>query len=123
MASASTRKREGGGIYTLLGLLAGAAIGGAVGLVYSPGSGKENRKRLAGWANARVSEASSKAQSQAQQLRDRAESQAQELRAKVESQAHELRGEAESRVEEIGDRVEARASEVRDKTEEALPTS
>jgi gas vesicle protein len=112
MASASTRKREGGGIYTLLGLLAGAAIGGAVGLVYSPGSGEENRKRLAGWANNRVSEASSKAQSQAKQLRDRAE-----------SQAHELRGEAESRVEEIGDRVEARAAEVRDKAEEALPTS
>ena len=93
-------------------VLGAGAIGCAVGLVYSPGSGEENRKRLTQWANSRVSQASSKAQSQAQQLR-----------AKVESQARELRSEAESRIEEMGDKAEAQASELRDKAEEALPTS
>jgi gas vesicle protein len=40
--------REGGRALTLLGLLLGTAIGAAVGLVYSPSTGAENRKRLAG---------------------------------------------------------------------------
>ncbi len=38
-------KRKGKGL-VFLGILAGAAIGAAVALVYSPGKGEENRERL-----------------------------------------------------------------------------
>ena len=38
-------KRKGKGL-VFLGMLAGAAIGAAVALVYSPGKGEETRERL-----------------------------------------------------------------------------
>jgi gas vesicle protein len=45
MATTGKRKSKGKGL-VFLGILAGAAIGAAVALVYSPGKGEENRERL-----------------------------------------------------------------------------
>ena len=47
---ARARKRQGGNSLLLLGIIAGAAIGAAVALFYTPGTGEENRQRLAEWA-------------------------------------------------------------------------
>ena len=44
-------------VFSLLGLLAGAAVGAAVALVYSPGDGQGNRKQLNQWAHNRLEEA------------------------------------------------------------------
>jgi len=43
--------------FSLLGLLAGAAVGAAVALVYSPSDGPGNRKQLNQWAHNRLEEA------------------------------------------------------------------
>ncbi len=51
---------------TLTGMAAGAAIGAALGLIYSPGTGAENRRRIVEWVNSRVAEAGSNLQSQAE---------------------------------------------------------
>lgn len=56
---ARKRKARGRGL-TLLGILAGAAIGAAVGLVYTPANGEDNRKRLNEWANNRLEEVQNK---------------------------------------------------------------
>jgi gas vesicle protein len=45
MAASDKRKGKSKGL-VLLGVLAGAVIGAAVALVYSPGSGEENREHL-----------------------------------------------------------------------------
>ncbi len=42
---AASGKRKGKGL-VFLGILAGAVIGAAVALVYSPSNGEENRERL-----------------------------------------------------------------------------
>ena len=63
---------DGGGALTVLGLLFGAALGAAVGLVYSPSTGAENRKRLAGWARGRATELRDKVQAQARELGNKA---------------------------------------------------
>lgn len=44
----------------LLGILAGAIVGGAVGLVYTPAKGEVNRKRLSEWTANRASDAQGK---------------------------------------------------------------
>lgn len=49
---ARARRQQGNGLM-LLGMLAGAAIGAAVGLFYTPASGEENRKRIARWVESR----------------------------------------------------------------------
>ena len=49
------RKRGNNGIM-LFGMLAGSIIGAAVGLVFAPADGEENRKHLAEWTNARLEE-------------------------------------------------------------------
>jgi gas vesicle protein len=48
-------RRHGGSGNGLLiaGILLGAAIGAAVALYYTPGTGAENRRRLTQWATAR----------------------------------------------------------------------
>lgn len=42
---AATRKREGKGLL-FFGILAGAIVGAALALVYSPGTGEENREQV-----------------------------------------------------------------------------
>jgi gas vesicle protein len=49
-------RKQGGKGLLLLGLLAGATIGGAVGLVYTSSSGEQNRKHLEEWVNRRTGE-------------------------------------------------------------------
>jgi len=100
------------GIFTLAGVALGAAIGGAVGLVYTPASGEENRRRLREWVNARIEEARGKAETQAGQIRSRVESQAVAVRSRVETKAEEIREVAQARVEEV-----------RDKAQSALPSN
>lgn len=55
------RKQSGKGL-VLMGLVAGAAIGWALGAVYADQSGDENRKRLEEWTSHRAGEAQSKVQ-------------------------------------------------------------
>lgn len=47
-------RKKGGRAITLLGLLAGAAIGAAVALIYSPAEGERNRQKLNEWAHSRL---------------------------------------------------------------------
>lgn len=49
----TTRKRKGKGL-VFLGILAGAVIGAAVALVYSPSTGEENRERLMQYISEKV---------------------------------------------------------------------
>lgn len=56
MANKPARKK-GGRAITFLGLLAGAAIGAAVALIYSPADGTRNRQKLTEWGHARLDDA------------------------------------------------------------------
>ena len=49
-----------GRFFTLFGLLAGAAVGAAVALIYSPHRGEENRAQLNQWAHHRLEDAQNK---------------------------------------------------------------
>ena len=53
-------KKQGDNGMMLLGLVAGAIVGGAIGLVYTPAKGDENRKRMAEWAANRAGDAQNK---------------------------------------------------------------
>jgi len=53
-------KKQGDNGIMLLGLLAGVIVGGAIGLVYTPAKGDENRKRMAEWAGNRAGDAQHK---------------------------------------------------------------
>ena len=53
---ARTGRGKGRGL-TLLGLVAGAAIGGTVALFYAPDKGEQNRKHLMEWLEARAGDA------------------------------------------------------------------
>ncbi len=46
----------------LLGILSGAAVGGAVALFYTPTTGEKNRQRFSEWAGKRLEDAQQKAQ-------------------------------------------------------------
>jgi gas vesicle protein len=48
------KKTRTGRTFTILGLMAGAAVGAAVALVNSPHDGKKNRKQLNQWAHKRL---------------------------------------------------------------------
>jgi len=43
-----------GRFFTLFGLLAGAAVGAAVALIYSPHKGEQNLRELNQWAHSRL---------------------------------------------------------------------
>ena len=49
-----SKKTRTGRAVTMLGLLAGAAVGAAVALVNSPHDGENNRKQLNRWAHKRL---------------------------------------------------------------------
>lgn len=118
------RERGGkGGPYTLLGMLAGGAIGAGVALVYTPGSGEENRRRIAEWVNARISKVTSRVETQAGEIRSKVETQAEEIRGKVEAQAGEIRGKVEAKAGELRDTAHAQAEKVRDKAESTSGSS
>lgn len=52
--------KQGDNGIMLLGVIAGAIVGVAVGLVYAPANGEENRKRMAEWAANRAEDAQDK---------------------------------------------------------------
>ena len=54
--------QDDGNALTAIGMLLGAALGAAVALVYSPGTGKQNRKNLTLWAHHRLDEIQRKAE-------------------------------------------------------------
>jgi gas vesicle protein len=68
MASTNTetrkraRKESGGKALTAIGMVLGAGLGAAVGLVHSPGTGKKNRKNLNLWAHHRLDDLQRKAE-------------------------------------------------------------
>jgi gas vesicle protein len=49
-----------GRLFTLVGLAAGAAVGAAVALVYSPHNGEKNREQLVQWTGNRLEDAKRK---------------------------------------------------------------
>jgi len=53
MAKSGTarKKKSGGKALLFFGMLAGAAIGAAVALVYSPSNGEENREQLVAYVS------------------------------------------------------------------------
>ncbi len=51
-----SNKTHGDRIIALVGALAGVAVGAAVALIYSPRSGKQNRKNLSKWTQNRLGE-------------------------------------------------------------------
>jgi gas vesicle protein len=55
-----SKDTRAGRVFALFGLLAGAAVGVAVALVYSPNDGRGNRKQLNQWAHNRLEEAQHK---------------------------------------------------------------
>ena len=55
-----SEKKSTGRAFTLLGMLAGAAVGVAVALVYSPHDGEKNRQQLNKWAHKRLDDAQRK---------------------------------------------------------------
>jgi gas vesicle protein len=55
-----SKNTRAGRAFAVLGLLAGAAVGAAVALVYSPSDGQGNRKQLNQWAHNRLEEAQHK---------------------------------------------------------------
>lgn len=57
---ASKGNKQGNNGIMLLGVVAGVIVGGAVGLVYTPANGEENRKRMAEWAANRAGDAQDK---------------------------------------------------------------
>ena len=59
---ARKRKANGNGMM-LLGMLAGAAVGAAMGLVFAPSDGERNRQHLSEWVASRAQELQDKAQS------------------------------------------------------------
>lgn len=77
-------KQQSGGLFTLLGIAAGAVIGAGVALVYSPDNGEQNRQHLRQWTQARVNETQSKAQAKAQELQSKAQARVEELQTRVE---------------------------------------
>jgi gas vesicle protein len=52
--------KQGDNGIMLLGVIAGAIVGGAIGLVYTPARGEENRKRITEWAANRAGDAQDK---------------------------------------------------------------
>jgi gas vesicle protein len=60
---ARARKGKSNGL-TVLGMVAGAAIGAAVALFYTPDNGEGNRKHMAEWVAKRAEQVQEKAQSQ-----------------------------------------------------------
>lgn len=54
------KRKRGGAVIWLAGALAGAAIGAAVALVYTPGTGEENRQRITKWVDARTGDVQSR---------------------------------------------------------------
>lgn len=52
--------KQGNNGIMLLGIVAGAIVGGTVGLVYTPAKGEVNRKRLSDWASNRAEDAQNK---------------------------------------------------------------
>lgn len=57
-----TKKKSDGNTLAGFGLLLGAAIGGALGLIYSRGTGEQNRKDLNLWAHHRLDDLQRKAE-------------------------------------------------------------
>jgi gas vesicle protein len=60
MASTGKASKSGGRILTFVGLLAGAAVGAALALIYSPGNGEKNREDLNRWAHSRLDDLQAK---------------------------------------------------------------
>lgn len=57
-----TKKQSDGNTLAAIGLLFGAALGAAVAMVYSRGTGKQNRKDLNLWAHHRLDDLQRKAE-------------------------------------------------------------
>lgn len=53
-------EKKGGGLLTLLGIAAGAALGAGVALIYAPGKGEQNREQLAKWVQAKIEDIQTK---------------------------------------------------------------
>jgi gas vesicle protein len=105
-----------GTVYTLGGVLAGAAIGAALGLVYSRGSGDENRKALLDWGQGRATDLQRKAKSELQAVQHKAEDQVAQVRREAEQRLGTIQRTAEDRLDTIRHKVEDTAGSLADRT-------
>ena len=101
---------DGGGLLTLSGMLAGAAIGAAVGLVYSPGTGEENRRRIAEWARARFDQTRDRAYERVEQAFSTVRTEVERVVDQARERAEAIKSEAEGRIEQVRDEVRNVAS-------------
>jgi gas vesicle protein len=101
MSQIPTQKRNQRNIYTILGMAAGAAIGAGVALVYSPGTGDQNRTRLQQWVQSRIGDA----------------------QGQVQGMAGDLQNKAQQAASQGADWATARAADVRDKAQDVAKSA
>jgi len=93
-------------------MAAGAAIGAGVALVYTPGKGEENRRRMLEWVEARLAEAQDQILSRISGVQNQVQDRADDLRSKTQQVASQS-----------ADWAANRATEVRGKAEEITRTA
>jgi len=99
-------RRNGGGLLTFSGMLAGAAIGAALGLVFSPATGEENRRRIAEWARARLDQTRERAYEQVEQAFSTVRTGVQGVAVQAQERAEAIKSEAEARIEQVREEVQ-----------------
>jgi gas vesicle protein len=99
-------KKDKGTFYTLFGVLAGAAVGAALGLVNSRGTGEQNRKAMLDWGQHRAENLQRKAQGQLQAVQQKAEDRIGQVRHETEQRVDALKHTAEDRLDTVRHKVE-----------------
>jgi gas vesicle protein len=102
----------GSGLLTLAGMLAGAALGAAVALVYTPHKGEENRKQMADWANARASQAQQRARDTVDRAQQKAQSQVEQAQSWATARVEQARDTAQEAVSKAQETVQNAAQSV-----------
>jgi len=84
-------KARGGRIITLLGLLAGAAVGAAVALVYTPHNGERNRENLSLWTRNRADDLNRKVNNTVQEVKQQANLKVQDVRQQANLKVQDVK--------------------------------
>lgn len=115
------KKKQGGKMITLFGVLTGAVVGAAVALTYTPGSGDENRQRLASWTQNRANDAGTWAQHRAGDAGTWTQHRATDATTWAQHRATDASTWAQHRADEAGTWAQHRAEDAKAKVESVLP--